>query len=41
MGQHRSGFPRMLYDTLLQLGYNEDVPVYHGRMSMTHGQDRC
>jgi hypothetical protein len=31
----------VLYDTLLQLGYNEDVPVYRDRMSMAHGEDRC
>jgi hypothetical protein len=41
MGQHRSGFPRVLYDALRQLGYNGDVPVYRGRMSMAHGQDKC
>jgi hypothetical protein len=35
------GFPRVLYDTLLQLGYNVDVHVYRGHMSMAHGQDRC
>jgi hypothetical protein len=39
-GQHRPGFPRVLYDALCQLGYNGDVPVYHGRMSMAHGQDK-
>jgi hypothetical protein len=26
-----------LYDALRQLGYNWDVPVYRGRMSMAHG----
>jgi hypothetical protein len=26
---------------LHQLGYNGDTPVYRGRMSMAHGQDRC
>jgi hypothetical protein len=41
MGQHRSGFPRVLYDVLRQLGYIGDIPVYRGRMSMAHGQDRC
>jgi hypothetical protein len=41
MGHHRLGFPRVLYDALLHLGYNGDVPIYHGRMSMAHGQDRC
>jgi hypothetical protein len=41
MSQHRLGFPRVLYDALLQLSYNGDVPIYHGRMSMAHGQDKC
>jgi hypothetical protein len=40
-GQHRPGFSRILYDALLHLGYNGDVPVYHGRMSMAHGQVKC
>jgi hypothetical protein len=31
----------MLYDTLLHLGHNGDIPVYRGRMSKAHGQDRC
>jgi hypothetical protein len=29
MGQHRSGFLRVLYDVLLHLDYNGDVPIYH------------
>jgi hypothetical protein len=41
MGQNRPGFPRVLYDALRQLGYNGDVPVYRGRMSVAHGQDKC
>jgi hypothetical protein len=40
-GQHRPGFLRVLYDALRQLGYNGDAPVYRGRMSMSHGQDKC
>jgi hypothetical protein len=40
-GQHRLGFPRMLYNTLLHLSHNGDVPVYRSRMSKAHGQDRC
>jgi hypothetical protein len=40
-GQHRPGFPRVMYDALRQLGYDSDAPVYRGRMSMTHGQDKC
>jgi hypothetical protein len=39
--QHRPEFPRMLYDALLHLGHNEDVPVYRGRMSKAHDQHRC
>jgi hypothetical protein len=40
-GQHRPDFPRVLYDALRQLGYQGDAPVYRGRMSMAHGQDKC
>jgi hypothetical protein len=40
-GQHRPGFPRVLYDALRQLGYNGDAPVYRGCISMAHGQDKC
>jgi hypothetical protein len=31
----------VLYDALRQLSYNGDAPIYHGRMSMAHGQDKC
>jgi hypothetical protein len=40
-GQHRPGFPRVLYDALLHLGYNGDVLVYRARMSMAHSMDQC
>jgi hypothetical protein len=40
-GQHRPGFPRVLYDALRQLAYNGDAHVYHSRISMAHGQDKC
>jgi hypothetical protein len=40
-GQHRPGFLRVLYNALHQLGYDGDTPVYRGRMSMAHGQDKC
>jgi hypothetical protein len=40
-GQHYPGFPRVLYDTLIHLGYNEDAPVYRCRLSKAHGLDRC
>jgi hypothetical protein len=39
--QHHPGFLRVLYDALLRLGYNGDLPVYHGRMSIAHGLDQC
>jgi hypothetical protein len=38
---HRPGFPRVLYDSLRQLGYDGDAPIYRDRMSMAHGQDKC
>jgi hypothetical protein len=28
-GQHCPGFPRVLYDTLIRLDYDEDAPIYH------------
>jgi hypothetical protein len=31
----------VLYDALCQLGYDGDAPIYRGRMSMAHGQDKC
>jgi hypothetical protein len=41
MSQHHPGFPRVLYNALLHLGYNGDVSVYRGHMSMAHGLDQC
>jgi hypothetical protein len=29
MGQHCLGFPRVLYNALIHLGYDGDAPVYH------------
>ena len=40
-GQHRPGFPRVLYDALRHLGYHGDVPVYRARMSMVHSMEQC
>jgi hypothetical protein len=40
-GQHCSGFPRVLYDTLIRLGYDGDAPVYRYRLSTAHGMDQC
>jgi hypothetical protein len=28
MGEHSPGFSRVLYDTLIRLGYDGDAPVY-------------
>jgi hypothetical protein len=41
MGQYYLRFLRVLYDALLCLGYDGDAPVYHCRLSMAHGLDRC
>jgi hypothetical protein len=40
MSQHCAGFPRVLYDALVRLGYDEDAPVYHCRLSMAHGLNK-
>jgi hypothetical protein len=40
-GQHCPGFLRVLYDALLRLGYDGDALIYHYRLSMAHGLDRC
>jgi hypothetical protein len=41
MDQHHPGFPRVLYDALLHLGYNGDVPIYRTRVSMAHSIEQC
>jgi hypothetical protein len=41
MSQHCLGFPRLLYDALLHLGYHGDAPIYYCRLSKAHGLDRC
>jgi hypothetical protein len=41
MGKHCPGFPRMLYDALLSLGYKGDAPIYRCRVSMVHGVEVC
>jgi hypothetical protein len=40
-GQHWPGFPRVLYDALLCLGYDWDVPIYRCSLSMANGLDIC
>jgi hypothetical protein len=39
--QHCQGFPRVLYDALLRLGYDGDAPIYRCRLSKAHDLDRC
>jgi hypothetical protein len=41
MGLRFPGFLRVLYDTLIRLGYDGDAPVYHCRLSRVHDLDRC
>jgi hypothetical protein len=41
MGQHCPGFLRVLYDTLICLGYDGDAPIYCCRLSTAHGMDQC
>jgi hypothetical protein len=40
-GQHCPGFPRVLYNALVRLGYNGDAPVYYCRLSTPHSVDQC
>jgi hypothetical protein len=40
-GQHCPGFPRVLYDALIHLGYDGDAPVYRCRLSTAYGMDQC
>jgi hypothetical protein len=40
-GQHCPGFPKVLYDALIRLGYDGDTPVYCYRLSQVHDLDRC
>jgi hypothetical protein len=39
--QHYRGFPRVLYNALIRLGYDGDAPVYRCRLSTAHGMDQC
>jgi hypothetical protein len=41
MGQYCPGFPRVLYDALIRLGYDGDAPVYRYRLSRVHDLDKC
>jgi hypothetical protein len=41
MRQHCRGFPRVLYNALIRLGYDGDALVYHCRLSTAHGMDQC
>jgi hypothetical protein len=39
-GQHCLGFPIVLYDALIHLGYDGDALVYRCRLSMAYGMDQ-
>jgi hypothetical protein len=39
MGQHCPGFPIVLNDALIHLGYDGDTPVNRCRLSTAHGMD--
>jgi hypothetical protein len=41
MGQHRPGFPRVLWDALIRLDYDGDIPLYHCHPIKAHGLDMC
>jgi hypothetical protein len=41
MGLHCPGFSRVLYDTLIRLGYDGDASVYSCRLSRVYDMDRC
>jgi hypothetical protein len=40
-GQHYLGFPRVIYDTLIRLGYGGEVPHYRCLLSIVDGLDVC
>jgi hypothetical protein len=40
-GLHCPGFPRVLYDALICLGYDRDASVNRCRLSRIHALDRC
>jgi hypothetical protein len=40
-GQHCPRFLRVLYNTLIRLGYDGDAPVYQCRLSTAHGMGQC
>jgi hypothetical protein len=41
MGQHCPGFPRVLCDALIHLGYDGDALVYRCKLSMADGMNQC
>jgi hypothetical protein len=41
MGQHCLGFPRVIYDALIHLGYDRDALVYLCRLFRLHDLDKC
>jgi hypothetical protein len=41
IGQHCPGFPRVLWEALIRLSYDRDVPLYCCCLSKAHGLDVC
>jgi hypothetical protein len=40
-GLHRHGFPLLLWDALVQIGYGDRAPEYYGQLYEEHGLQRC
>jgi hypothetical protein len=36
-GLHRHGFPLLLWDALMQIGYGDRAPDYYGQLYEEHG----
>jgi hypothetical protein len=41
MCQHSPGFPQVLLCTLVCLGYDGPIPIYHSRTFQAHGLNYC
>jgi hypothetical protein len=40
-GLHHHGFPLLLWDALVQIGYGYRAPEYYGQLHEEHGLQRC
>jgi hypothetical protein len=40
-GLHRYGFPLLLFDALVQIGYGDKAPEYYGRLYEEHVLQHC